>query len=75
MFESIKKFFVKDTEKDNPSIFEWNITPIYDFYHKYYWKVTAQTNLENTHEYQIDYPGNWEVKLNDKFYKSPNLKH
>lgn len=73
MFESIKKFFVKDTEEDNLSIFEWNITPIYDFYHRYYWKVMTQTNPENTREYQIDYPGNWKVKLNDKFYNNVEI--
>lgn len=73
MFESIKKFFTKDTEEDNSPMFEWNTTPIYDFYHKYYWKIMAQTNPENTREYQIDYPGNWEVKLNDKFYRNVEI--
>ena len=73
MFETIKKFFVKDTEEDNSTMLEWNTTPIYDFYHKYYWKIMAQTNPENTREYQIDYPGNWEVKLNDKFYRNVEI--
>lgn len=73
MFVNIKKLFAKYTEEDNSPAFEWNTTPIYDFYHKYYWKIMAQTNPENTREYQIDYPGNWEVKLNDKFYRNVEI--
>ena len=68
MFETIKSFFVKDNKEENSTILEWNTTPIYDFYHKYYWKIMSQTSPENTREYQIDYPGSWEVKLNDKYY-------
>lgn len=73
MFETFKKFFVKNTKEDNSQVFEWNTNHIYDFYHKYYWKVIARTNPENTREYQIDYPGNWEVKLNDKFYRNVEI--
>jgi hypothetical protein len=73
MFVSIKKLLAKYTEEDNSPMFEWNTTPIYDFYHKYYWKIVGQTNPENTREYQIDYPGNWEVKLNDKFYRNVEI--
>lgn len=73
MFETIKKFFVKDSKEENSTIFKWNTTPIYDFYHKYYWRIMSQTNPENTREYQIDYPGNWEVKLNDKLYRTVEI--
>lgn len=73
MFDAIKKFFVKDNKEDNSPIFKWNTKPIYDFYHRYYWRIMSQTNPDNTREYQIDYPGNWKVKLSDRYFRNVEI--
>ena len=69
MFDFIKNIFKKEQPiiECKPSG-DYNRSHIYEYTHKFFWQVMSQSNPEETYEYQIMYPGKWEIILNDKQY-------